>query len=530
MSAKTIMVQGTGSSVGKSLLTTALCRIFRQDGYRVAPFKAQNMSLNSSVTPEGAEIGRAQAVQAEAAGVAPTVDMNPVLLKPEVDDRSQLVVMGKPEGHIESRRFNNRKNSLWEVVSGALDRLRSQFEVVVIEGAGSPAEINLRHGDIVNMEVALYADALVLLVGDISLGGVFASLYGTIGLLAPEEKKLVAGTIVNKFRGDASLLEPGLRELEELTGVPVLGVVPYFHDIDIPEEDSPADRSRGSNGNTVLKIAVVALPHISNFDDFDPLARERGVEVRFVREPDELIEPDLIVVPGTKTTVADLAHLRDAGIADRLTALARAGVPVIGVCGGYQMLGRRVLDPEHVESDQDEVEGLGLLPLVTRFGGDKQTELVSGSVSANRGLLAGSRGTLIEGYEIHMGATTGDGGERPAEPFHLSGTSVGRADGAISEDGWILGTYLHGLFHNDDLRRSMLYRIAERKGVSLTLSDRAFSQSEEYDKLAALVRKSLDMRAVYGAVGLQEATLGKRRPRPQSESDKALHVNMTYPP
>ena len=332
MSAKTIMVQGTGSSVGKSLLATALCRIFRQDGYRAAPFKAQNMSLNSSVTPEGAEIGRAQAVQAEAAGVAPTVDMNPVLLKPEVDYRSQLIVMGKPEGHIESRRFNNRKNSLWEVVSGALDRLRSQFEVVVIEGAGSPAEINLRHGDIVNMKVALYADAPVLLVGDISLGGVFASLYGTTELLAPEEKKLVAGTIVNKFRGDASLLEPGLRELEELTGVPVLGVVPYFHDIDIPEEDSPADRSRGSNGNTVLKIAVVALPHISNFDDFDPLARERGVEVRFVREPDELIEPDLIVVPGTKTTVADLAHLRDTGIADRLTALARAGIPVIGVC------------------------------------------------------------------------------------------------------------------------------------------------------------------------------------------------------
>ena len=513
------MVQGTGSSVGKSLLATALCRIFRQDGFKVAPFKAQNMSLNSWVTSEGAEIGRAQAVQAEAAGVAPTADVNPVLLKPEVDYRSQLVVMGRPVGHIESRDFNRRKDGLWEVVMGALDRLRSKFEVVVIEGAGSPAEINLRQGDIVNMEVALYAQAPVLLVGDIDKGGVFASLYGTVQLLAPEERSLVAGTIVNKFRGDESILRPGLRRLEELTGVPVLGVVPYFRDIYIPEEDSPSEGNRERRANASIVVAVVALPHMSNFDDFDPLAREPGVEVRFVRGPQELTAPDLVIIPGTKTTNADLAYVRDTGVADRVTYLARAGVPVIGICGGYQMLGRRILDPEHIESGRDEVEALGLLPVTTTFAGDKQTRQVDGRVTADIGLLEGSRGLTFEGYEIHMGVTSSDrrghaaAPESETYPFNLSRrapASSSHGDGTISEDGWTLGTYVHGLFHNTDLRRSILERIAARRGVSLPPPARGFSQSAEYDKLADLVRGALDMDAVYGAAGLERPHGGER--------------------
>jgi adenosylcobyric acid synthase len=513
--AMTIMVQGTASSVGKSLLVTALCRIFRQDGHSVAPFKAQNMSLNSFVTPDGAEIGRAQAVQAEAAMVTPSAHMNPILLKPEVDYRSQLVVMGRPRGHLESRNFNRRKEGLWGTVTESLDRLRAEFEVVVIEGAGSPAEINLRRGDIVNMEVALYARSPVLLVGDIDKGGVFASLYGTVMLLASEERELVRGTVLNKFRGDVSILRPGLSTLEKLTGVPVLGVVPYFDNIYVPEEDSPAGQNTRLSADALIDVAVIALPHIANFDDFDPLAREQGVGLRYVRSQGELGAPDLVIVPGTKTTVSDLAYLRGTGMAAELTDLAAGGTPVIGICGGYQMIGRWILDPEHVEADRDEVPGLGLLPVVTRFEGDKQTSRVSGRVTANHGLLAGSEGLPIEGYEIHMGATAVEAERHSAgavgRPFHLSrgrGAATQHGDGVISLDGWIMGTYVHGLFHNAELRRNMLRRIAARKGVSLPLPAEAFSQSSEYDKLAHLVRTSLDMNAVYRMMGL--AVEGRR--------------------
>ncbi|MCH8108800.1 MAG: cobyric acid synthase [Chloroflexi bacterium] len=506
MTAKTIMVQGTGSSVGKSLLATALCRIFRQDGYSVAPFKAQNMSLNSYVTLDGAEIGRAQVVQAEAAGVLPTADMNPVLLKPEADHRSQLIVMGKPVGTLESRVFNQRKEGLWDAVTGALDRLRSEFDVVVIEGAGSPAEINLRQGDIVNMEVALYANAPVLLVGDIDKGGIFASVYGTVLLLAQNERELVRGVIVNKFRGDISILEPGLRQLEALTDVPVLGVVPYFRDIYIPEEDSPASRNitEYSGVTPLIDIAVLALPHISNFDDFDPLSREEGVGVRYVRTEDELGAPDLIIVPGTKTTVADLAYLRETGIADRLQSMDTGKTAIIGICGGYQMLGRWIFDLERVESDEEKTPGLGLLPVVTRFAPHKQTHQVSGRVTADYGLLEEAAGLPFEGYEIHMGVTVGDTDAAIDTPFRLKRSERSRdaGDGAISGDGWVLGTYVHGIFHSTELRRSILSRIAARRGISLQFKEDAFSQSREYDKLANLVRSSLDMDALYKIAGL----------------------------
>jgi len=497
MTARTVMVQGTGSSVGKSLMATALCRILRLDGYEVAPFKAQNMSLNSFVTPDGAEIGRSTAVQAQAAGVLPTADMNPVLLKPEVDYRSQLIVHGRVAGKLESKAFDRPRPGLWEAVVESLDRLRSEYEVVVIEGAGSPAEINLRGGDIVNMEVALHARAPVLLVGDIDKGGVFASLYGTMLLISPEERELVAGTVINKFRGDVSLLDSGLVKLEELTGVPVLGVVPYFRDIHVPEEDSPSVKSVEGVEGALLDIVVIALPHISNFDDFDPLEREAGVGLRYVRTLDELGTPDLVVLPGTKTTMADLDALREGGLADAVVSLARGGTAVVGICGGFQMLGRRILDPGRVESGRGEAEGLGLLPVVTTFDERKETRQVLGRVEADYGMLEGCRGLDFTGYEIHMGRSEGG-----REPFVLDGDSR-RGDGALSDDGWVLGTYVHGLFLNDGLRRGMLRRIAERKGVSLPEGEGAFDQGAEYDKLAAHFRGSLDMEAVYRAMGLR---------------------------
>ena len=515
--AKTIMVQGTGSGVGKSLLATALCRILMQDGYRVAPFKAQNMSLNSDVTLDGSEIGRAQSVQAEAAGVLATADMNPVLLKPELDYRSQLVVMGKPRGHLDSRNFNRRKEDLWETVSQSLDRLRAEFDVVVIEGAGSPAEINLRQGDIVNMEVALHARSPVLLVGDIDKGGVFASLYGTVLLLAPEERELVAGTIINKFRGDVTLLEPGLRKLKELTSAPVLGVVPYFKDIYIPEEDSPSGRNTLAAPEAVIDVAVIALPHISNFDDFDPLAREAGVGVRYVRAPEELGAPDLVILPGTKTTVADLGYLTDSGMTAGLAGLIENGAAMIGICGGYQMLGRWIDDDGGVESDMSRTPGLGLLPVSTRFGDTKETHRVSGRVAANHGILAGCEGLGFEGYEVHMGVT-GFGDEHEVatatdpmgdagRPFVLSrrdSQASETGDGTTSSDGWVMGTYVHGLFQNSGLRRNILRNLAARKSATLPPSNDSFDQASEFDRLADLVRSSLDMDSLYSILGVSD--------------------------
>ena len=505
--ARTIMIQGTGSSVGKSLMVTALCRILRQDGYDVAPFKAQNMSLNSFVTPDGAEIGRSQAVQAEAAGVLPSVDMNPVLLKPEVDYRSQLVVMGKPAGHLVSKNFNRRKEGLWETVTGALDRLRSEYEAVVIEGAGSPAEINLRQGDIVNMEVALYSKSPVFLVGDIDMGGIFASLYGTVCLIAPEERALIRGVVVNKFRGDVDILKPGLTQLEEMIDVPVLGVVPYFKDIYIPEEDSPsAENISHATDDAVLDVAVIALPHIANFDDFDPLKRDAGVNLRYVRSFEDLGSPDLVILPGTKTTVSDLNNLSQSGLAKRIKHLAGDGTAVIGICGGYQMLGEAILDPLGVESDNPEVRGLGLLSVTTTFVPEKETHQVAGTSASNIGLLAGSDGLSFEGYEIHMGNSRSSGeaseNNRPFRIATRSGVPVDGFDGALSEDGWVLGTYVHGLFLNTELRRSIFSRIAARKGVKTDFAADDFSQSEEFDKLATLIRNSLDMDAIYAIAGL----------------------------
>ena len=501
------MVQGTASHVGKSVLVTALCRIFRQDGYKVAPFKAQNMSNNSFVTLDGGELGRAQAVQAEACGVDPQVEMNPILLKPEADHRSQVVLLGKPVARASADYFATAKPMLWQHVAQSLDTLRSQYDVVVIEGAGSPAEINLKQNEIVNMRVALHSGAPVLLTGDIDRGGVFASLLGTMEILEPRERDAVNAYIINKFRGDVSLLQPGLDWLEERTGKPVLGVVPYYRDIDIAEEDS-VSLERGQSlpppGQYVLDIAVMGLPHISNFDDFDPLGREPGVRLRYVEARDSLGDPDMIILPGTKTTMADLGWLRERGLASEISRKAKAGVPVVGVCGGYQMMGRRILDPHGVESPDAESEGLGLLPVDTEFATTKETHRVRGVVAADTGLFGRAANCPVEGYEIHMGSST------PVVPS-TSPLNISRpgqppqSDGATSSDGRAVGTYVHGLFNSHALRRALLEQLAQWKGVALpdpADTGGQLSRDGEYDKLAETVRGSIDTDLLYRISGL----------------------------
>ncbi len=508
MQAKTIMVQGTASSVGKSILVTALCRIFKQQGLKVAPFKAQNMSLNSYVTPDGGEIGRAQAVQAEAAGLEPAIEMNPILLKPEADDRCQIIVKGKPLRHAAAADYPALREELWTAITESLDTLRNDYDVVVIEGAGSPAEVNLKERDLVNMRVALYCEAPVLLVADIDRGGIFASLVGTLELLEPAERGLIKAFVINKFRGDLALLRPGIEWLEERTSVPVAGVVPYFHDIQIAEEDSVALERRRAMKNRDdydLDVAVVALPHISNFDDFDPFDSETGVRLRYVEADDKLGEPDLIILPGTKTTVADLRYLKGKRLDKEIIDRARQGTPIIGICGGYQMLGTMILDPEHVESSEPEALGLGLLPVRTTFSPTKSTHQVRGHVATGKGLLQKARGLPLCGYEIHMGKTTGVNTTAPFRIDERSRRACHDYDGCLSADGNVLGTYLHGLFHNQAFRRSVLSELAARKGVAFDAKNKIRSKEEQYDRLAELVRRSLNMELVYRVVGLQGA-------------------------
>ena len=518
MTGKILMVQGTASHVGKSVLVSALCRIFRQDGFRVAPFKAQNMSNNSYVTTGGGEIGRAQAVQAEAAGVEARVEMNPVLLKPEADQRSQVVLLGKPLLSARTRDYFGLKAQLWESVRASLDTLRNEYDVVVVEGAGSPAEINLKATEIVNMRVARYAGAPVLLCADIDRGGAFAAVVGTLELLEPDERALVKGVVINKFRGDSSLLTGGLTWLEERTGIPVLGVVHHFRDIHIPEEDSVAlDLPPPLPNSAVLDIAVVQAPHISNFDDFDPLARENGVALRYVDSPGQLGRPDLVILPGSKTTIPDLDWMERRGLCDAVKAAHRRGSAVIGICGGYQMLGTKISDPENVESSQSEKPGLGLLPLTTVFAGSKETHRIRGKVLHGSGLLSGAVGLPIQGYEIHMGRSHGKGVTAPFRIEDRSDVAVNEntdCDGALDASGWVLGTYIHGLFHNVGLRRALLEALARRKGAQLSLAPEGLALDQEYDKLADWVRSSLKMDLVYRMAGLDRdydnaGTVGK---------------------
>ncbi len=507
MSARVLMVQGTMSSVGKSLIVAALCRMFKKDGRRVAPFKAQNMALNSYATLDGREVGRAQAMQAQAAGVPVTVEMNPVLIKPEADAFAQIVVMGKPWARLPAGEYMRRRSELWQVVTHALDSLRSAYDVIVVEGAGSPAEMNLRRGDIVNMPVANYADAPVLLVGDIDRGGIFAQLLGTHMLLEGEERARIKGFVVNKFRGDSRLFQDGVGILESRSGVPVIGVVPFIRDLGIADEDSVAldEMPDVGAGSAPLHIAVIRLPHTSNFDDFDPLRQEPDVALRFVDRVEQMGTPDLIILPGTKTTIADLAFLRQRGLAARIVELARALVPVIGICGGYQMMGTQICDPEHTESPLDQVEGLDLLPVVTSFVAEKQTVQAHGRILVNEGLLEGARGLPVTGYEIHMGRTvgsdqTGDGTERAFVQVTARGEQeAAGTDGLVTQDGLIAGVYIHGLFDNDGLRHTILNNLARRKGLAHVAVTR-FNREVAYDRLEQIVRANLDAKLLYSLV------------------------------
>ncbi|MGE5618671.1 MAG: cobyric acid synthase [Sphingomonadaceae bacterium] len=498
MTAKVLMIQGTSSSVGKSLLVAGLCRLLHQEGYRVAPFKAQNMALNAAVTREGLEIGRAQAVQAEAAGIEASVEMNPLLLKPEGDSRCQVVLMGRPLESMHARDYYRQREQFWEAISSSLERLRARYDVVLIEGAGSPAEINLREGDLVNMRVALHAQAPVLLVGDIDRGGVFASLVGTLELLQPQERSLVRGFLINKFRGDVSLLTSGLRILEERTGVPVLGVVPHLHNLLISEEDS-AGLEAGGAGTALLDVAVIRLPRIANFDDFDLLSAEPAVGLRYVASPTKLGRPDLVILPGSKGTVSDLSYLRQTGLARAILALARSGTPVLGICGGYQMLGERILDPEGVESTEREAPGLGLLPATTTFAGEKRTVKVRARVVAGTGPLALAAGQEIAAYEIHMGATS----HREAPAFELLEGERATPEGCIAGDGLVMGSYLHGLFENESIRRALVEWLAERRGVTPPEREGvAASREAEYDRLAGTLRRHVDLERLLEIAGL----------------------------
>jgi adenosylcobyric acid synthase len=505
------MFQGTSSSVGKSLLTTAFCRLFARAGYRVAPFKSQNMALNSSVTIDGGEIGRAQAAQAEAANIEPTVDMNPILLKPEADHRSQVVVRGRPIASASFTEYREMKPRLLGVIEESLARLRRGYDVVLIEGAGSPAEINLREGEIVNMRVARLAEAPVLLVGDIDRGGVFAAFVGTLELLPPDDRARVAGFLVNKFRGDARLLTAGLDELTARTGVPVLGVVPHTMEPLVPAEDSlDLDELARERGPVVLTIAVARLPRIANFDDFEPLTREPGIRLRLARVPEDLEGADLIVLPGSKNTAEDLGWLRRAGLASAITAAAAAGRTVLGICGGFQMLGVAVHDPHRVESAAGTTPGLGLLAAETWLEPGKTTVRVRGRVADAPGLFAGAAGSPIDAYEIHAGRTDVGDARRPFEILARRGVAVAERDGAASGEGSVVGTYLHGLLANDALRRALLRHLAGRRGVAPDPRwGTPSSASERYDRLADLVAASCDLGAIGKLVGLD-----LRRPVP----------------
>ena len=507
MRGKSLMFQGTGSSVGKSMLCAAVLRILRQDGLRVAPFKAQNMALNSYATREGLEMGRAQVTQAEAAGMEPTVRMNPILLKPTSDRRSQVIVNGRPIGTMSAMEYDRYKPELRETVKRTYEALEREVDVVVIEGAGSPAEINLRAGDLVNMSMAQSADAPVILIGDINPGGVFASLYGTVKLLPEEEQRRIKGVVINKFRGDVKILEPGLNMLEELLNIPVIGVIPWM-DVDMEDEDSVTERFERRESCGDVRVSIVRLPHISNFTDFNLLGSEPGVAVRYAERASELREADVIILPGTKNTIEDLNWLKQRGLADEIVRHARRGGMVIGICGGYQMLGETLRDPEHSESRIPELSGLGLLNFDVTFRSEKTTVQSAGSIRCESGWLSGLNGLMLEGYEIHSGVNRF--GARCVPFLYLNGSDA--PDGVTNDGGNVIGSYLHGIFDTGSFWHALVNQVRREKGLDenegapLTMAE---FRNREFDRLAAIVRQNLDMDAVYKIIRGEEVPCGR---------------------
>ena len=488
MRTRALMLQGTGSHVGKSLLVAGLCRLFRQVGVRVAPFKAQNMALNAYVTRDGGEIGWAQAVQAEAAGIEPTVEMNPILLKPETRG-SQVIVHGKVWATLAPAEYYRRRDELWGAVEASYRRLAAAHELVIIEGAGSPAEPNLMAHDLANMAVARLARAPVLLVGEIDRGGVFAALLGTLTILPPADRRRVKGFVINKFRGDPGLLAPAIRFLQTRSRRPVLGVVPYLQDLRLPEEDSVA--LEGPSPREGRSVAVVRLPYIANFTDFDPLALEPGATVRYIHRPDELAGAGLVLLPGSKDTLADIRWLKASGFAEALGRHVEAGGALGGICGGYQMLGLRVEDPEGFEGGGSE-DGLGLLPLITTLAREKITRRVRARLAA--------AGPAFEAYEIHLGRTEAT---EPLPPFAvIEEGGRPRPDGGVRPDGRVWGTYLHGLFDAGSVRRGILARHAGRAVPATPAPDYRELREQEYDRLTEALRSALDLPALFALAGL----------------------------
>ena len=485
--AKNIMIQGTMSNAGKSLLAAGLCRIFKQDGYRVAPFKSQNMALNSFITEAGGEMGRAQVVQAEAAGVKPDVRMNPILLKPTTDVGSQVIVNGVAMGNMRAMEYYRRKREFIPQILEAYNGLAAENDIIVIEGAGSPAEINLKQQDIVNMGMAELVDAPVLLVGDIDRGGVFAQLYGTIALLEENERKRIKGTVVNKFRGDRAILQPGIDILEKICGVPVAGVIPYTH-VDIDDEDSLSEKIENKEKG-LINIAVVRLPRISNFTDFDVFSQYEGVSVRYASKPGELEGADMMILPGTKSTLGDMKWLRESGMEAMIKKLNFGGVPVFGVCGGYQMLGRRISDPENTEGG-GEAAGMGLLDCETVFRSEKTRTRISGKIQSIGGFFSFLSDRDFSGYEIHMGETSIGGNV-------LSELDNGRADG--SWKGNVCGSYVHGIFDSADISGEIVKALFRSKGLEYGAerTDRKSYKERQYKLLADNVRANLDMELIY---------------------------------
>ena len=485
------MFAGTGSDVGKSIIATAFCRIFRQDGYTPAPFKAQNMALNSFATPDGLEIGRAQAVQAEAAGVPCHTDMNPLLLKPQSDHTSQIVLNGRPIGNRDAYDYFRKegREELREAVHAAYDRLAARHNPVVMEGAGSLAEINLRDADLVNVPMAMHAGADIILVGDIDRGGVFASVYGSVMLLRPEERKYVKGILINKFRGDLRLFEEGRRMLEELCGIPVLGVVPYYHGIHIEEEDSVALAAKSAAAQRgKVNVAVVLLRHISNFTDFNVLEQDPRVHLFYSNNVDELAKADILILPGSKSTLDDLYELRRNGVAQAILRARREGATVLGICGGYQMMGLQIRDPHHVEGDIEAMPGLGLLPLVTEMLPEKVTRQVRFTMADGR-----DGNPAMEGYEIHMGKT------RPEEGQHdspLNRLENGQTDGWLA-DAKCMGTYIHGILDNPAFIDRLLAPHSGKLAQTATHFDYHAFKQQQYDRLADHVRKYVDVPLLY---------------------------------
>ncbi len=497
--AKVIMVQGTMSNAGKSLLTAGLCRIFKQDGYRVAPFKSQNMALNSFITEEGLEMGRAQVMQAEAAGIRPSVYMNPILLKPTNDVGSQVIVNGEVLGNMKATEYFAYKKKLIPDIMRAFQKLADTCDIIVIEGAGSPAEINLKSEDIVNMGMAKMAKAPVLLVGDIDRGGVFAQLVGTVMLLDDEEKAMVKGLIINKFRGDKTILDPGIQMLEERTHIPVVGVAPYLS-IQVEDEDSLSVRLSGGQEIGLIDIAVIRLPRIANFTDFNPFETIEGVSLRYVGSVSELKDPDMIILPGTKSTMDDLRFLRQCGLEAAIQKAAAAGKTIFGICGGYQMMGERLSDPEGVEGG-GEMRGMGLLPIDTVFSGSKIRTRVKGTFQETDGVLSALSGEPMSGYEIHMGVTTLKEACRPLTAirnYAAENNAIYKMDGAQS--GNIYGTYVHGIFDQENVAKAVVSALGKAKGLDMnkiTAVDFAAFKESQYDILAAELRKHLDMKKIY---------------------------------